>query len=147
MAQSSPPFDEEMLSGFLDGTLPHRDMQRMRLQLEEYPELRRELDEMRAIRETALGTRFVAPEPEIWGELPKTKASYFSRSLGWMVLCSWLIVVTGMALWRFLSSHEDPLEIFIVLGLPGAMFLLFMSVLMDRLSTLRDDRYHRDVHR
>ena len=147
MAQSSPSFDEELLSGFLDGTLAHREMQRVRLVLEEQPELRRELEEMRAIRQTALSTRFAPPEPTAWPELPQTRASFFSRSLGWLVLCSWLLVVTGMALWRFLSSHEDPLEIFIVLGLPGAVLLLFVSVLMDRLSTLKDDRYHRDVHR
>lgn len=147
MAQSSPPFDEEMLSGFLDGTLPHRDMQRIRLQLEEQPEMRRELEEMRAIRQTTLATRFTAPDPSAWPELPQTKASWISRSLGWLVLCSWLLVVTGLTLWRFLSSHEDPLEIFIVLGMPGAVLLLFVSVLMDRLSSLKDDRYHRDVHR
>lgn len=147
MAQSSPPFDEEMLSGFLDGSLPHRDMQRLRLQLEEQPELRRELEEMRAIRQSALATRFTPPAPEAWPELPQSRASGLSRSMGWLILCSWLLVVTGWTLWRFLSSHEDPLEIFLVLGLPGAVLLLFVSVLMDRLSTLKDDRYHRDVHR
>ena len=147
MAQSSPPFDEELLSGFLDGTLPHRDMQRVRILLEDHPEHRQLLREMRILRETALATRFVPPGDDAWPELPKTRPSRISRTLGWIVLCSWLIAVTGLALWKFLSQTGDPVEIFLVLGLPGAFALLFCSVLIDRLKGLRDDRYHRDVHR
>ena len=147
MAQSSPPFDEELLSGFLDATLPHREMQRIRILLEENPEHRRQLNEMRLLRETALGTRFIPPDGEAWPELPQSRPSLFSRTLGWILLCSWLVAVLGLALWKFLSQTGDPLEIFLVLGMPGALFLLFCSVLMDRLKTIRADRYHRDVHR
>ena len=147
MAQSSPPFDEELLSGFLDATLPHREMQRVRILLEENPEHRKLLNEMRLLRESALSTRFEPPAEDSWPELPQTRSSMFSRTLGWILLCSWLVVVTGLALWKFLSQSGDPLEVFLVLGMPGAFFLLFCSVLIDRLKALRDDRYHRDVHR
>ncbi len=147
MAQSSPSFDEELLSGFLDGTLPHRDMQRVRILLEENPEYRRLLKEMRLLRESALTTRFTPPADDVWPELPKTRGSLFSRTLGWILLSSWLTVVTAYALWTFVSRSGDPFEIFLVLGMPGAFVLLFISVLMDRLKEFGDDRYHRDVHR
>ena len=147
MAQSSNSFDEELLSGFLDGTLSHREMQRVRIQIEEDPETRQLLSEMRLLRQTALATRFTPPESGDWPELPQSRASFFSRTLGWMLLCSWLAVVSAYALWNFISQSGDPLEIFLVLGMPGAFLLLFVSVLIDRLKNLRDDRYHRDVHR
>ena len=145
MAHSSP-IDEELLSGYLDGQLSHRDMQRVRLHLEQDPDSRRLIGEMRALRETALATPFTAPADDVWPELPKTRASRWSRSLGWLLMIAWMVVVTSLALWRFLSSTGDPLEIFLVLGLPGAFVLLFVSVLLDRLKTLSGDRY-RDVHR
>ena len=62
------------------------------------------------------------------------------------MLIAWIAVVTSLALWRFLSQTGDPLEIFLVLGLPGGLLLLLASVLMDRLRELKTDRY-RGVHR
>ncbi|MEM6795255.1 MAG: hypothetical protein AAF725_14845 [Acidobacteriota bacterium] len=146
MAHDSHPFDEELLSGFLDGSLSHREMQRVRLRLEEDPEARRLYEELQALRSTALSTRFLPPEDVVWAELPATRTSRISRSLGWFVVCTWLVLVTLLALWRFLSETGDPLEIFLVLGLPGGLVLLFLSVLLDRLKSLPSDRY-RDVHR
>lgn len=142
----SPSIDEELLTGYLDGHLSHRDMQRVRLHLERDAESRRLVREMRALRENALATPFQAPAEEAWPELPKSVGSRFTRSLGWLLLIAWLVVVSGMALWRFLTSAGDPVEIFLVLGLPGAFVLLFVSVLLDRLESLSTDRY-RDVHR
>ena len=146
MAHASPHFDEELLSGFLDGTLSHREMQRVRLLIESNQEAKRVFREMQALRETALSTRFIAPDDEAWPELPATRMSRASRSIGWLLICSWLAVVTVLALWRFLSQTGDPLEIFLVLGLPGGFVLLFISVLLDRLRHLPNDRY-RNVHR
>ena len=146
MAHASTHFDEELLSGFLDGTLSHREMQRVRLLIESNQEAKRVFREMQALRETALSTRFIAPDDEAWPELPATRMSRASRSIGWLLICSWLAVVTVLALWRFLSQTGDPLEIFLVLGLPGGFVLLFISVLLDRLRHLPNDRY-RNVHR
>ena len=146
MAHASTHFDEELLSGFLDGTLSHREMQRVRLLIESNQEAKRVFREMQALRETALSTRFIAPDDEAWPELPATRMSRASRSIGWLLICSWLAVVTVLALWRFLSQTGDPLEIFLVLGLPGGFVLLFVSVLLDRLRHLPNDRY-RNVHR
>ncbi|MEM1202365.1 MAG: hypothetical protein AAGN66_03980 [Acidobacteriota bacterium] len=141
MARSPMPFDEDLLSGYLDGSLSHRETQRVRIQLEEDPESRRQLAEMSLLRDLALATRFSPPRDDDWPELPQTRISLISRSLGWLLLSAWGLVVSGLALWRFLAEAGDPLEVFLVLGLPGGFVLLFASVLVDRIRSLKHDRY------
>lgn len=140
------PFDETLLTGHLDGALPQSQAQRVRLHLEDCPTCRSLIEEMTALRETALSTHFVQPKEDRWPELPQTRASWLGRFTGWTLLIAWLLVVSGLALWNFISQTGDPLEIFLVLGLPGAFALLFLSVLIDRLRDLENDRY-RGIHR
>ncbi len=140
------PFDEELLSGYIDNALPHHQAQRVRLHCEVCSSCRELHDQLLSMRQAALDTQFPVPDDQEWPELPRTRFSGFSRSLGWLLLTSWSLVISSYALWRFLSQTGDPLEIFLVLGLPGAFLLLFISVLLDRLSELKTDRY-RGVHR
>ena len=140
------PFDEELISGYIDGALPQMQAQSVRLHIEDCSVCRNLLVELETLRETAKSTRFAAPADDEWPELPKTRPGRFSRSLGWVLVIAWLLAVSGLALWRFLTQAANPLEIFLVLGLPGGALLLFLSVLMDRLRELKTDRY-REVHR
>lgn len=146
MSRSSAPFDEELLSGYLDGSLGHREMQRVRIHLEDDAESRRTLEEMRLLRQAALETPFEAPADDVWPELPHTPISRLGRSLGWLLLCAWLTVVGALGLWHLVHRTGDATEVFLVLGLPGAFLLLFSSVLIDRLREARNDRY-RDIYR
>ncbi len=139
-------FDEELISGYLDGALPQMDAQRVRLHVEDCNACKNLLGELETLRETARTTRFHAPDAGEWPELPKTRAGRFSRTAGWVVLIAWLVVVSVLALWRLVTQNGDPLEIFLALGLPGAVLLLFLSVLLDRLRELKTDRY-TGVHR
>lgn len=134
-------YDEDLISGYLDGTLSQREAQRVRLLIEDEPDARRLYQELTALRSAALTTRFAPPSDEAWPELPQSAPSRFSRGLGWLLLMSWLAVIVVLALWRFLSSTGDPLEIFLVLGLPGAFVLLLVSVLIDRLRDPDEERY------
>lgn len=140
------PFDEELLSGYIDGALSHHQAQRVRIHIESCATCRTLYEELTSMRQVALQTEFVLPEEDDWPELPQTRLSGVSRSMGWLLLTSWTVVITAYALWKFLSQTGDPLEIFLVLGLPGAFLLLFLSVLSDRLKDLKTDRY-RGVHR
>jgi anti-sigma factor RsiW len=140
------PFDEELLTGYLDDSLPQAQAQRVRLHLEDCPSCRQFFAELKTLRQAALATRFVEPEEEGWPELPQTRASWLSRTSGWTLLIVWLLVTGGISLWRYFQSTDDPLEIFLTLGLPGAFLLLFLSVLLDRIKDLKTDRY-RGVHR
>ncbi len=140
-------FDEALLSGYLDHALPQSKAQRIRIHLEDCTDCHALYEELRTLRDVARSTTFEMPDEAEWPELPQTGVSRVTHSLGWLVVVSWLIIVSAMALYRVLSATDSPLEVFLALGLPGAFVLLFMSVLLDRLRELKDDRYHHGVHR
>lgn len=137
----SRPFAEELFSGYLDGSLPQQRAQHVRLHLEDCPRCNALYEEMKELREATLSTTFRVPPDDVWPELPTTPGSRWTRSLGWIVTLVWLIAVLIIALWRFASQAGDPLEIFLVLGLPGGFALLFLSVALDRFRDLKTDRY------
>lgn len=135
------PFEETLVTGYIDRALPQQEAQKVRLHLEDCETCRKLHDEFLALRQAALSTRF--PEPDAWPELPKTVPSRLSRGLGWTLLVVWLVVAATVAVWRFVTSSGDPLVVFLGLGLPGGLLLLFLSVLLDRLRELPNDRYRR----
>lgn len=139
-------FDEEQLSGYLDGALPQASAQRVRIHLEDCADCAQLHTEMKTLREAARSTHFEVPAESEWPELPQGGPSWLSRSLGWTVLISWALALTAIVLWGYLSGHHDPWELFRDLGLPVGLVLLFVSVLLDRLKDLKTDRY-RGVHR
>lgn len=134
------PIDDVLLSGYLDGTLSQLEQQRVRLVLEQNAELRLEYRELCLLRETALATRFVLPEIE-WPELPQSLPSRYSRLAGWLLVVGWILLLVVVGLHELWSGHHGWLEILLFLGLPGGLVLLFFSVLLDRLKSLKTDRY------
>lgn len=134
-------FDEALLSGYLDHALNQAEAQRIRIHLEDCATCSSLYAELSTLRQAARTTTFKEPDDSEWPELPKTRVSWLSRSVGWLLLISWLVVVSILALYRFLASAGDPFEVFLVLGLPGGFVLLFSSVLIDRLRDLKSDRY------
>lgn len=134
-------FDEELLSGYLDGALTQASAQRVRLHLEDCASCRALYEELAALRKTTMSTHFTTPPAESWGELPRTAASRFTRTFGWLVVVAWLAVAGGYGTWRFLTEAGDGFHAFMVLGVPGGFFLLLVSALLDRLRDLKTDRY------
>lgn len=135
------PIDETLLSGYLDGTLSQLDGQRVRLGLEADAELRRTFRQLRLLREAALATRFAAPDEIAWPELPQSLPSRYSRLAGWLLVVGWILLLAVVGLGELWSGHHGWLEIVLFLALPGGLVLLFFSVLLDRLKSLKTDRY------
>ena len=136
-------FDEELLTGYLDGVLTQADDQRVRLHLGECDACGRLIDEMRETREATMTTRFELPTDDQWNERPRGPLSRLSFGLGWLLLLVWAIGILGLVvghLWSEALSLTEKLVVFG--GLTGAA-LLFLSVLIDRLKTMSRDPYRR----
>jgi hypothetical protein len=137
------PFDEALLSGYLDGELTQAEEQRVRIHLEDHPEARELLEEMRSMRDATRGTRFEHPEDLQWDESPRGPLSRWFRSFGWLFVVIWLVGVGAFGLWQFITSPENLLEKLLAVGAVGGFALLFLSILLDRLRDLKTDRYRR----
>lgn len=134
-------FDQSLISGHLDGELTQAAEQRVRLHLEECSHCRALFDELQTMREAAMSTRFVEPSDDQWDERPHGFSSRLSRTLGWLLTAVWLVVVAGFGLWHLWQSPEGLFEKLLVFGGLTAFGLLFLSVLIDRISSARTDRY------
>jgi hypothetical protein len=141
MAQPNAPFDEELLTGYLDGALSQRDAQRVRLHCEQDSESRKLLEDLRRLREAARSTRFKAPREDEWPELPQTVPSKISRTLGWLIVIVSTLTITVLAYWIYFREEHSLFETLIFVGFPSGLFLLFFSALLDRLHHMKSDRY------
>ena len=136
-------FDEELLSGYLDGALTQGERQLVSLHLEACADCRRELDDLASLRAAARGTAFALPADDEWGELPRSAASRALRFGGWSVLLLWLALVLGSGAVELARAAVPTWERVAVAGVVAGFVLLLLSVLLDRLRALRHDRYRR----
>lgn len=139
-------FDETMISGYLDGELTQAAAQKARLHLEDCAHCRAMLEDLRVMREATLSTEFSTPDDTQWNERPRGRVSFISRGMGWVVAILWLVAVTAYGLREFWLSSANLFGKLLVFGGLSALTLLFLSVVLDRISTARTDPY-REVER
>jgi anti-sigma factor RsiW len=145
-SKSDIEFDEELLSGYLDGALVQQQEQRVRIALERSAEARALLEELRQMREAALSTPFAKPQDMQWSEAPRSGLSRWSRGFGWLFVLLWSIGLSAYGLWEFSRDSDSLLEKMVVFGALGGVALLLSSVALDRRRVAKDDPY-RGVER
>jgi anti-sigma factor RsiW len=136
-------FDEALLTGYLDGVLTQANDQRVRLHLESCTDCRRLIDEMRETREATMTTRFELPADDQWNEAPRGLASRLSFGLGWSLLLIWAVGMLGLVVGHLWSEALPLTEKLLLFGGLSGGALLLLSVLIDRLKTMRNDPYRR----
>ena len=143
----SAPFDEALLSAYLDGELTQGESQPVRLHLEECDSCREMFEQMRELREATLTTPFRTVDDEQWNERPRGPASKVLRWTGWGLLTVWALAASYMAAKELASEPGATFtELALGFGLVGGVALLLLSVVIDRLKSYRTDRYRR-VHK
>ena len=139
-------FEETQISGHLDGELTQAAEQKVRIHLEDCGHCRALLDELRTMREATMSTEFSKPDDSQWDERPRSGASFLARGAGWIFAVVWSVAIAVYALWQFWQGSANVVERLFVFGGLSAVALLFVSVLLDRLSSARTDPY-REVEK
>ena len=134
-------FDESLLSGYVDRALVQSEDQRVRIHLEDCATCRSLVEELQALRGVSMSTSFKAPEDLQWSERPRSTASRASFRVGWLLTAIWIVAIAGQVAW---SAWQAPLptagEFLAFAGVLG-LVLLFVGVLLDRITASRTDRY------
>jgi anti-sigma factor RsiW len=136
-------FEESLLSGYVDGELTQSDSQRVRLHLEECPACRALVEDLQQMREAAMTTPFPSPGDDEWRESPRSLASHWVRRMGWVLVILWMLGAGWLAFEGIVQGPAAWYEKALIAILVGGGFLLFLSVLLDRLKVLKSDRYGR----
>lgn len=134
-------FDEALISGYIDGELTQQDEQRVRIHIEDCDRCRETAHELNTLKEATMTTDFHVDTQ--WDETPRSTASGFLRTFGWLMAVIWTVVVIGYGLWQFAKDTEDLLQVVMVFGLGLGFGLVFLSVLIDRVRTHKTDPYRK----
>ena len=98
------PFEESLLSGYVDGELTQAQNQKVRLHLEDCPGCRGLVDDLRQIREAAMTTHFPVPTDEEWQEAPRSPGSLWIRRAGWLLVIVWTLGAAWLAIQGFIEG-------------------------------------------
>jgi len=136
-------FDEALLSGCLDGELTQVEAERVRFHLADCAACRGLYEELRRVREASRSTPFQPPPDDQWDERPRGPLSLVARRVGWVMVVAWLIANAAFASWQLATAPEGLWVKLLIFSCVAGPALLLLSVLVDRLRTLKTDRYRR----
>jgi anti-sigma factor RsiW len=139
-------FDEALLSGYVDDVLTQGDAQRVRIHVEDCRDCRAQVEQMIRVKEATVTSRFALPADEAWGENGRTGGGRLAYGLGWLLVIVWAAIFAAVGLWSLATGPERLVEKLMVFGGLSGFALLFLGVLLDRLSSLKTDRY-REVRK
>lgn len=137
-----------LLMGYLDGELDAGDRARVERALQEDPDLRREYEEMRRLKELTAGLGADGPAD---AELQRFWAGVYNRlerHTAWLLLLAGCAGMTAAGAYLFFThpSAHWSVKAAGACGLLGSLLMLW-SVWRERARVLPHDRYHREVHR
>jgi anti-sigma factor RsiW len=142
MTEQRHPFDEALLSGYLDGELTQEEAQRARIHLEDCATCQETASEMSRIREATMDSQFHAPQDMQWDESPRGAASRVLRNAGLVIGLAWLLGIVVYLIVE-LAGSEDVLGVLLVAGFVLSAGLILASAFLDRREARKTDRYRR----
>jgi hypothetical protein len=140
---------EMLLSGYLDAELDEAQLLRFEALLSESPSRREEVESMQRLY---VGTNALFapahPADTVWDTFLDDVYNRIERRFAWAVVTFGAVALSLFAVFEFVSEPWGPALLKVLIAVPVAgLLLLFISVLRNRLHTLKTDRYEREVHR
>jgi len=138
-----------LLSGYIDDELPPEQRVEIETHLGDCPACQRELDEMRRLfwgTTAAFGASSV-PE-DAWDEFLDNVYNRLERNTGWAVFIFGAVCLALFGIYVFIREPWTNALVKVLLATPVAgLSILFVSVLRQRLDSVKSDRYTKEVHR
>jgi len=140
---------ELLASGFIDGELSGAQQQRLEALIAERPSRRHEIDALRRIAACTSDLLHAGEPPEAdFDTFLDDIYNRMERSTGWWVLAVGAALLALYGTFIFFTEPWGSAFLKLLVAAPVAgLGILFVSVLRNRLHTLKTDRYTREVHR
>lgn len=140
---------EVLLSGYLDGELDDAQRARFEALIEERPSRREEVESMRQL---FVGTNALFADArlpnEVWDTFLDDVYNRAERRFGWLLFIVGTVALSLFGLYLFVTEPWGSALTKMVIAAPVlGLGILFLSILRNRLHTLKTDRYTREVHR
>jgi anti-sigma factor RsiW len=142
---SKGPFDPRkeahLLSAFVDGELPPDEEARIRAHLEESEESRREVEQLRRLKDVTGQLRLKEPPPEAWEVFWESVYNRAERSVGWVLVAAGAVILGAWGLVQLITALITTSEV--PLLVKGGIFILAAGVLTLLVSVIRERVYRR----
>ncbi len=135
-----------MLSGYVDGELTPEQIVEFERRLADDPELRKELDAFRKLKEVTGAVKYADIPQSVWQGYWQSLYRRLERGTGWILLSISAILLLGIGAYclcmDFFLNPDKPilLKIAVGAGILGLVVLL-VSVIRERLFAYNRDRY------
>ena len=137
----------ESMSGYLDGELTELQTERLETHLAGCQSCRDELEELTLVVSAASTLAIDEPPEDVWDDFLGQVYARMERRLGWTLLWLGCAVLGCFGLYEFfIISTESPVVKLATGSTIGGVFILFISVLRQRLAIRKTDRYSKNVH-
>jgi len=142
---------EELIVLYIDGKLKGEQLEKFEKLLKEEPELYREVEEQKKLKEVM--DMIVVKNPDrAWEEYWKILYNRIERGIGWVFFSIGAIILLtyGIIEWIQAVLKDVELPIFAKIGIFTLVFgfvILLISVLRERIFISRRDKYSKEVHK
>jgi len=139
--------NEERLSAYLDDELTQQEAQKVQAALRRSPELQRNLEDLRRLREEVRQLDFPQPTENEWRKVMSGVTFKATRGLGWLLWVGAAVVLIGYGLYEFADDPSvaliERLGVFVMLA---GVALVFLTVLWERIKAYKHDKY-KDIEK
>jgi len=142
---------EELIVLYIDGKLKGEQLEKFEKLLKEEPELYREVEEQKKLKEVM--DMIVVKNPDrAWEEYWKILYNRIERGIGWVFFSIGAIILLTYGIIEWIQSvlKDVELPIFAKIGIFALVFgfvILLISVLRERIFISRRDKYSKEVHK
>ena len=135
-----------LMMAALDGEISSDERSELESLLEQNPEIRREWETMRRVKEVTGAMTYKQPPEEIWDRYWTSVYNRVERGVGWILVSLGAVVVLTYGTWKWLETlwGDAALPLFVklaILTVAAGFLLLAVSVIREKLFTYRRDPY------
>lgn len=138
-----------LISGYLDGELAPEEKRDLEDHLAGCPACQRELDAMRRLFwGTSAAFEGGDISEETWDRFLENVYNRLERRTGWALFIFGVCCLALYGFYAFIMEPWTSAAVKVLLAIPIAgLAVLFVSVLRQRLESIKTDRYTREIHR